>query len=663
MDPEEKKRDKSLFSALVFSLVILFFIVYSGIVLHPRTVDMKGKIHAGPDPKTIMWAMTWDHRQLLRDPLNLYRANIYYPHKQALAFSDTELVPALTTLPFRLFINEPTVLFNLAYWIAFILSGLLMYKFVQLITGNHLIGIIAGIFFSLSPYRLDNITHLQYTSQQWLPMIVLSFVLFFLKKKKLWLIGAVAFTWLNAMSCGTYMIMAVIPFGLMVLLLWIAAPLDWKGIGALILAGVLLVLLLFPFYYPAWQAQKEAGTSIKLSEVLVFTPDIFDYVKQPKYMISPPYSILPQKVRTPYFSLFPGFLASALILAAFIIFFRKEEKSDPTDKITSTKLLKIMNVIRTGIYASAGLVVSVILFFFFFPPGGPVTDFNIASVGLWSLLIFLSAYAFLSADLFRRDMLDEGSFLLRSFVFLAFLSALLALGPYLYVNNHSVGQGIYMLLYSFAPGIRLIRQVMHFNTFFMLFAVPAAALALKRVAQLPKYLFYSLIPVLFLLIFFEYRTDMSRDYAEVPLDVPAMYRWLAAEPEASPVIELPVWQLPSHQEADRMYWSIYHWKPIVNGLFSYHPREYHQLISKTADFPSETSIRYIQDYYRLKYIIVRLRHYNEEQQQKIEELFSQPWSDYKLLKKWDYFWVFQNQKWEDRFYYAVDPPPILQENQ
>jgi len=62
----------------------------------------------------------------------------------------------------------------------------------------------------------------------------------------------------------------------------------------------------------------------------------------------------------------------------------------------------------------------------------------------------------------------------------------------------------------------------------------------------------------------------------------------------------------------------------------------------------------------LKYIIVRIKHYNSAQLAQMEELFSQRWSKYKLKKKWDYFWVFENQAWNDKYYYAVKPPQVIQ---
>jgi hypothetical protein len=639
-------------------LILLFFVAYSGFILYPRTVDMKGKIHTGPDPKTIIWAVTWVQHQLLHDPLNLYRANIYYPHTSALAYSDSFLVESVSVLPFRLFTEEPTILFNIAFWIAFALSGFLMYELAWHLTNNHIISIVAGVFFAFSPYRLDNITHLQYTSHEWLPLIVLSSVLFFLQRKTAWLIGAVAATWLNAMSCGAYMIMSITSLGLLIVLLWIARPLNRRRFAMLVLSGVVLIALLAPFYYQSWKVHSEAGTEVSNRELDIFSVDVLDFAKQPKYMVSPPYSILPEKIKTPYFTMFPGFLASASIIAGILLFFAATGKAGSASEEAQRHLRTALSVSRIAAGIAAAAVAVIFLFYLFLPPPQPITGFNLVSLALWSLIITFFVHALLSAFAYKSGLLDESDLLLRVFIFLGTLNAILCLGPHVYLNNHAVGQNIFVAFHSFMPGFSMVRQVLHFNTFFMLFAVPAAAIALKKLENLPRYTYWAAIAVLFFAVLFEYRTDMGRDYVEVPLEVPAMYQWLAREPEASPYIGLPVWGWPYHPESDRMYWSMYHWKPMVNGLFSYPPKEYEQLVKMTASFPSKESLLYIQRNYTLKYVIVRTKHYSADQLSLLEDLSSQAWSDYKLKKKWDNFWVFENVKWNDKYFYTAKAPSV-----
>ena len=641
--------------------VLIFFIIVSGVILHPRTTDMKGKLHAGPDPKVLIWSMAWVHKIVLSDPGNFFRAPIFYPHKDSFAYSDSLLVPSLLSLPFRLFTDEPTLLFNIATWLCYILSGFFMYLLVRNLAKSHVIGMIAGVFFAFSPFRVDNITHIQYASQQWLPLMIMAIVLFFLEKKKRWLFAASIFTWLTAMSCGTYLVMAVIPFGLLVGLLWLAKPLELKDLIWVAAAGALLIVLLLPFYVPLFKVTQELGLGPNIAEVERFSPDILDFGKQPKYFTSAPYKILPEKIKTTYFSFFPGFLLSAAIIAAFLMLIRQTEVEKTKVRLPMDKLLQ-QGLKWSGIVALSllGLFLLVVATLVIWPPEKPVGDFNLITLLIWVVIIAFAEYAVFSAFAFKKGWIEKEAFLLRAFLFIAVLSAFFSLGPKLFVNNVAVAQNVYWPLYKVMPGFKTLRQVLQFNTFFLLFAIPAAGIALAELKKLPQKTFAVVSIGIFLLLAAEYQTDLSRDYVGVPTrdDLPDMYAWLDSEPKASPFIELPVWTYPHHPESDRMFWNMYHFKPFVTGQFSYWPVEYDQLVQTMKSFPSKEAILYIQDNYKLKYLVIRPRHYRAEGLARAEELFAQPWSKYKLLKKWDYFWVYKNQDWQDEYYYTVEPPKV-----
>ena len=51
-------------------------------------------------------------------------------------------------------------------------------------------------------------------------------------------------------------------------------------------------------------------------------------------------------------------------------------------------------------------------------------------------------------------------------------------------------------------------------------------------------------------------------------DIPPVYRWLAQQPPGTVALELPISGnalLQAFQESSRLYFSTYHWQPLVNG--------------------------------------------------------------------------------------------------
>ena len=73
-------------------------------------------------------------------------------------------------------------------------------------------------------------------------------------------------------------------------------------------------------------------------------------------------------------------------------------------------------------------------------------------------------------------------------------------------------------------------------------------------------------------------------------DVPAIYRWLATQKKPGAIVELPM-----EPAAKRyLYFSSYHWKPLVNGYSGYFPPLHQDILTEMKDFPSRRSILVLQ---------------------------------------------------------------------
>jgi hypothetical protein len=75
--------------------------------------------------------------------------------------------------------------------------------------------------------------------------------------------------------------------------------------------------------------------------------------------------------------------------------------------------------------------------------------------------------------------------------------------------------------------------------------------------------------------------------------VPAVYEWLAAQPGAPPLVELPmldmsaVYTRPANHDSIYMVRSLRHWKPLVNGYAGPVPPHYVRLRELSRQFPAE----------------------------------------------------------------------------
>jgi hypothetical protein len=142
---------------------------------YPQYLHLTDAVHDDGDPLLNTWALTWVAHQLPRAPAHLFDANIFYPERRTLAFSETLLAPAVIVAPLHWLGVGPLLVYNIVFLSGFIVSGAGVALLVRDLTGKGSAGIIAGIVFAFLPYRIDHYPHLQLQQTQCLPLALWAF--------------------------------------------------------------------------------------------------------------------------------------------------------------------------------------------------------------------------------------------------------------------------------------------------------------------------------------------------------------------------------------------------------------------------------------------------------------------------------------------------------
>ena len=122
------------------------------------------------DPLLSTWRLSWIAHQIVRDPMHLFDANIFYPSRHTLAFSDAMLAPALTVAPL-VWLGVPQLFtYNLLFLSGFVFSGIGMFILVRSLTGNIGAALVAGFVFAFLPFRFIHYAHLELQMAQWMPL-------------------------------------------------------------------------------------------------------------------------------------------------------------------------------------------------------------------------------------------------------------------------------------------------------------------------------------------------------------------------------------------------------------------------------------------------------------------------------------------------------------
>jgi hypothetical protein len=171
---------------------------------------------------------------------------------------------------------------------------------------------------------------------------------------------------------------------------------------------------------------------------------------------------------------------------------------------------------------------------------------------------------------------------------LAVFLAALSLGDRLVIGGADFGPGPYGLLFDYVPGFKLVRIPERLGLFVMLGLGLLGAIVIERLAEGGR---RGAAIALSLVAIFEHLSPIAL-VTEIPrpAELPAVYKWLAAQPE-EPVAEVPVrGEALIRQETIEMFFATYHHQREPLGYTAY-PTLLSKVVRRALlEFPSEACL-------------------------------------------------------------------------
>ena len=224
--------------------VLLTVLMTWPIALHLGTRHVRN-----PDMYVSAWTLAWVEHQVVRDPIHLFDANMYYPVRRSLAFGESHLPQALLAAPVLAVGGSPLLAYNVVFLLSFILCGVSAYALGRELGASRPAAFLAGVGYSFCAYRFDHIVHLQTLSAQWLPLAVL-FLLRAARTGKIRdLLGFVSFSLLQMFSSGYYALLMGPLLGAVFLAVWsqTSRARRMRILAAFISIGILAFVLTEPY--------------------------------------------------------------------------------------------------------------------------------------------------------------------------------------------------------------------------------------------------------------------------------------------------------------------------------------------------------------------------------------------------------------------------------
>jgi hypothetical protein len=219
------------------------------------------------DGRWSIWVVAWVSHALTTDPSQLFRANIFFPHTNALAFSEGNIVEGVIGAPVWALTKNPYTTHNFVFLFAFAQSFVATYYLVRKLTGDRRAAIVCGVLFAYCPFSFARQAHIQLLMIGFLPWCMLAWHRFIERTSVPRAIELGLVMWLTGLACAYYGIFA----GGMISMaaIWFAVTRGrwkdlryWSTVG---LAAVVCIGLTAPFFLPYLQMQDATGFERSIS--------------------------------------------------------------------------------------------------------------------------------------------------------------------------------------------------------------------------------------------------------------------------------------------------------------------------------------------------------------------------------------------------------------
>lgn len=267
----------------------------------------------GADAALNTWAVSWVGSHLLHDPIHLFDANIFFPERLTLAYSEMMIVQGLFAMPVMELGGSPVLAYNVALLAGFALTGWAFCVLVQRWTGSWAAGYVAGSLAAFNAHSLVRLGHLQALHPEFFALILLALDRVIASRRfrdACWL--ALAFT-LQALTSLYLMV-----FSVWLLLFATASRLvqSRRDAAAAVLtrlatAAVIAIALLWPCLWAYQQLRSQSGLERGAEEQIAGTWS--DYLATGARLHQ---WWVPAQSASSIAYAFPGVIAIALVITA-----------------------------------------------------------------------------------------------------------------------------------------------------------------------------------------------------------------------------------------------------------------------------------------------------------------------------------------------------------
>ena len=266
---------------LPFLRATVVLAVMTAIVTWPQVLHLNDAVFAHHDPFFSMWRLSWIAHALRTDPRHLFDANIFFPELRTLAYSDATMLQGLLAAPFLWAGSSQVLVYNVLLMIGMLTSGLGMFVLTRYLTRNDDAALVAAVVFTLVPYRIEHLMHLELEWTVWMPLAFWALHRAFHSRSSKAGVWVGMFICLQVLSCVYYGVFLSMVVSLIAILLIASRPAEsWRALPGLA-AGALIGAVISGIYAVPYRESASIVGSRGLDEIALYSATPLSYLASP----------------------------------------------------------------------------------------------------------------------------------------------------------------------------------------------------------------------------------------------------------------------------------------------------------------------------------------------------------------------------------------------
>lgn len=272
----EKRRS----AALPLAMLVLFAAL--AIVHTWPLASAPGTLSRNDTSDTLLheWTISWVAHQIVRDPLHLFDANIFYPERYTLAYSDHLIVQSLMVAPLLWAGASPVLAYNMLLIAGLALTGWTTSLVVHRWTGSWLAGALSGSLMAFNAFTLTRLPQIQDQHLEFFPLALLALDRLLTEPRVRHGLHLAGWYILQALACGYLLVFAF----LSLVVAAVVRPEEWFGrrlrafASPVLVMAAVTILTLTPFMIPYLIVSRDQGLMRSLPEVTQYSAQVADYL-------------------------------------------------------------------------------------------------------------------------------------------------------------------------------------------------------------------------------------------------------------------------------------------------------------------------------------------------------------------------------------------------